>query len=83
MRGYYEGRYRDKHSLEATVELRQHVWKRNGIVVWANMNSYSSLLGSIQIQRGVGSSTNGDGAFGGSISMATAARRGEKPCGGD
>ena len=35
MRGYYEGRYRDKHSLEATVELRQHVWKRNGIVVWA------------------------------------------------
>lgn len=34
MRGYYEGRYRNKHSLEATVELRQHVWKRNGIVVW-------------------------------------------------
>ena len=34
MRGYYEGRYRDKHSLDATVELRQHVWKRNGIVVW-------------------------------------------------
>lgn len=34
MRGYYEGRYRDKHFLEATVELRQHVWKRNGIVVW-------------------------------------------------
>ena len=34
MRGYYEGRYRDKHSLEATVGLRQHVWKRNGIVVW-------------------------------------------------
>ena len=34
MRGYYEGRYRDKHSMEATVELRQHIWKRNGIVVW-------------------------------------------------
>ena len=34
MRGYYEVRYRDQHSLEATVELRQHVWKRNGIVVW-------------------------------------------------
>ena len=42
-------------------------------VFWANMNSYASLLGSIQVQRGVGSSTNGDGAFGGSISMATAA----------
>ena len=42
-------------------------------VFWANMNSYASLLGSIQVQRGVGSSTNGDGAFGGSISLATAA----------
>ena len=41
-------------------------------VFWANMNSYAALLGCVQIQRGVGSSTNGDGAFGGSISMATA-----------
>lgn len=38
-------------------------------VFWANMNSYSSLLGSVQIQRGVGSSTNGDGAFGGTVSL--------------
>ena len=35
MRGYYEGRYRDKHMLSAQIELRQHVWRRNGIVVWA------------------------------------------------
>lgn len=42
-------------------------------VFWANMNSYSALMGSAQIQRGVGTSTNGDGAFGGSISLATAA----------
>ena len=41
-------------------------------VFWANMNSYSALMGSAQIQRGVGTSTNGDGAFGGSISFATA-----------
>lgn len=41
-------------------------------VFWANMNSYAALMGSAQIQRGVGSSTNGDGAFGGSISLATA-----------
>lgn len=49
MRGYYEGRYRDKHSLEATVELRQHVWKRNGIVVWAGAGTvfpkFSALRG--------------------------------------
>ena len=41
-------------------------------VFWANMNSYGSLLGSVQIQRGVGTSTNGDGAFGGTIAMQTA-----------
>ena len=35
MRGYYQGRYRDNHKVEAQVELRQHVWHRNGIVVWA------------------------------------------------
>ena len=39
MRGYYEGRYRDKHKMEAQVELRQHVWKRNGIVVWAGVGT--------------------------------------------
>ena len=52
MRGYYEGRYRDKHSLEATVELRQHVWKRNGIVVWAGAGTVFpkfSVLRSRQI----------------------------------
>ena len=41
-------------------------------VFWANMNSYGSLLGSVQIQRGVGSSTNGDGAFGGSLALSSA-----------
>lgn len=42
-------------------------------VFWANMNSYAALMGSAQIQRGIGTSTNGDGAFGGTISLATAA----------
>ena len=42
-------------------------------VFWANMNSYGSLLGSVQIQRGVGSSTNGDGAFGGTVALASKA----------
>ena len=40
-------------------------------VFWANMNSYAALMGSVQIQRGIGTSTNGDGAFGGSVSLAT------------
>ena len=42
-------------------------------VFWVNMNSYSALLGSVQVQRGVGTSTNGDGAFGGTIALSTAA----------
>ena len=41
-------------------------------VFWANMNSYGSLLGSVQIQRGVGTSTNGDAAFGGSVALSSA-----------
>lgn len=34
MRGYYYGRYRDKCEADITLELRQHVWRRNGIVFW-------------------------------------------------
>jgi len=34
MRGYYKGRYRDKHMWAAQVELRQHIWKKSGIAVW-------------------------------------------------
>ncbi len=40
-------------------------------VFWANMNSYGSLLGSVQLQRGVGTSTNGDGAFGGTVALSS------------
>ncbi|MBO4827254.1 MAG: TonB-dependent receptor plug domain-containing protein [Prevotella sp.] len=36
-------------------------------VFWANMNSYGSLLGSAQVQRGVGTTTNGDGNFAGAV----------------
>ena len=42
-------------------------------VFWANMNSYGALMGSVQIQRGVGTSTNGDGAFGGTVALGTRA----------
>lgn len=40
-------------------------------VFWANMNSYASLLGSAQIQRGLSTSTVGDGAFGGSVALTS------------
>lgn len=38
-------------------------------VFWANMNAFVSSLGSLQIQRGVGTSTVGSGAFGATVTM--------------
>ncbi len=40
-------------------------------VYWVNMPDLASSLRDIQIQRGVGTSTNGAGAFGASINMIT------------
>lgn len=42
----------------------------NGLY-WVNMGDMASSLQSIQIQRGVGTSTNGAGAFGASVNMST------------
>lgn len=41
-------------------------------VYWVNMPDIASSLKDIQVQRGVGTSTNGAGAFGGSVNMVTA-----------
>lgn len=38
---------------------------------WVNIPDFASSTGNIQIQRGVGTSTNGAGAFGASINMTT------------
>lgn len=46
-------------------------------VYWVNLPDLSSFLQSIQVQRGVGTSTNGAAAFGASISMKTAGARSE------
>jgi iron complex outermembrane recepter protein len=40
-------------------------------VYWVNMPDMASSVQSIQVQRGVGTSTNGAGAFGGSINVNT------------
>ena len=39
MRGYYKGRYRDKHMTTAQVEVRQYIWRRFGAVVWGGAGS--------------------------------------------
>ena len=40
-------------------------------VWWVNMPDFSSSIGSIQIQRGVGTSTNGASAFGATVNLKT------------
>lgn len=50
MRGYYEGRYNDKCAFDATVELRQHVWRRNGVVVWAGFGEVFPNFSQLSIK---------------------------------
>ena len=42
MRGYYEGRYRDKNLLALAAEYRLHVYKRFGAVVFANAGAVNN-----------------------------------------
>ena len=42
-------------------------------VFWVNIPALSSIISSVQLQRGLGTSANGAGAFGASINMSTAA----------
>jgi hypothetical protein len=49
MRGYYEGRYNDKCIMDATLELRQHVWRRNGLAVWAGIGEVAPKVSKFTI----------------------------------
>lgn len=51
MRGYYEGRYRDKHKMEGQIELRQHIWKRNGIVAWIGAGTVFNKFSALRVNR--------------------------------
>ncbi|QSE97807.1 TonB-dependent receptor [Fulvivirga lutea] len=46
-------------------------------VFWVNTPDLASSTNNIQIQRGVGTSTNGAGAFGGTVNIQTNARKSE------
>ena len=50
MRGYYEGRYRDKHKMETQLEIRQHIWRRNGIVIWAGAGTVFNKFSAIRMR---------------------------------
>lgn len=51
MRGYFEGRYRDKGAADVCVELRQHVWRRNGLVAWVGVGSVFPRLSDIEFRQ--------------------------------
>lgn len=51
MRGYYGGRYRDKHKIEAQVELRQRVYKRHGVAVWGGAGTVFGKFGAVHFDR--------------------------------
>ncbi len=50
MRGYYEGQYRDRNVGEIQVELRQHVWKRNGVVFYYEGQYRDNNLIEVQLE---------------------------------
>ena len=51
MRGYFEGRYRDKSEIDLCLELRQHIWRRNGAVVWVGGGSVFPKFSAMRLRR--------------------------------
>ena len=49
MRGYYEGQYRDKCEFDMTFELRQHVWRRSGVVAWVGFGSIFPYVSALRL----------------------------------
>lgn len=47
MRGYYTDRYRDKGEIDFVAEIRQHIYRRNSIVVWGGVGSVFSRISQI------------------------------------
>jgi len=50
MRGYYQGRYRDKTLAAAQTEYRGHIWRRFGFVAFAAVGDVGSNLSAVQIR---------------------------------
>ncbi len=49
MRGYWEGRYRDKMATSVTAELRQHIWRRNGVAVWVGAGTVYPKFSALRL----------------------------------
>jgi outer membrane protein assembly factor BamA len=50
MRGYFQGRYRDKNYLAGQAEYRTALWRRFGLVVFAGLGDVESELRNFRIR---------------------------------
>lgn len=50
LRGYYQGRYRDRNLLAAQVELRQKVYRGHGVAVWGGAGWVFPSFGGFDIK---------------------------------
>lgn len=51
MRGYYEGQYTDRNLVTCQVELRQHLWRRFGGVLWGGAGTVFPRMSSFRWRR--------------------------------
>jgi outer membrane protein assembly factor BamA len=63
MRGFYEGRYRDNHSMITQVEYRRHILGRLGAVAFASAGTVAPRYGGLSVG-------NVRYAFGGGLRVA-------------
>ena len=77
---YLRMRGMDQSNINVTINGIALNDPESHLVFYVNLPDFASSLSDIQIQRGVGTSTNGAGAFGGSINMQTESLN-EKPYG--
>ena len=70
---YFRIRGTDANRINVTVNGVPTNDAESQTVFWANMADITSSVDNIQIQRGVGTSTNGGAAFGATVAMQTVA----------
>ena len=68
---YMRMRGMDQSNINVTINGVALNDPESHLVFYVNLPDFANSLSSVQIQRGVGTSTNGAGAFGGSINMQT------------
>ena len=51
MRGYFEGRYRDKHSIVFQSEYRKHIWYKFGFVAFGGIGQVAPRLSNFRLNQ--------------------------------